>query len=124
MTLCDNYKITCTLEMDDLTGVFSLKDQVSIYWIFQQAMDNIRRYARASQVTLSARKTDDRVDFLLEDNGQGFEVGEIEDLEPGRKGIGLAAISERVRALGGVFKLESQVGVGTRLFFSLPRSRE
>ena len=77
-----------------------------------------------SQVTLSAKKTDDRVDFLVEDNGQGFEVGRIEDVEAGRKGIGLAAISERVRALGGTFKLESQIGVGTRIFFSIPRSRK
>ena len=90
--------------MDDLSEVFSLEDQVSIYRIFQQAMDNISRYAQASQVTLSAKKTDDRVDFLVEDNGQGFEVGRIEDVEAGRKGIGLAAISERVRALGGTFK--------------------
>ena len=123
-SMCDSYKITCALEMDDLNQVFSLEDQVSIYRIFQQAMDNVSRYAQASQVTLSAKKTDDRVDFLVEDNGQGFEVGRMEDVEAGRKGIGLAAISERVRALGGTFKLESQIGVGTRIFFSLPRSRK
>ena len=112
------------LEMDDLSQVFSMEDQVSIYRIFQQALNNVSRHAQASQVTLSAKKTDDRVDFLVEDNGQGFEVGRIEDVEAGRKGIGLAAISERVRALGGTFKLESQIGVGTRIFFSLPRSRK
>ena len=123
-SMCDGYKIACTLGLDDLNQVFSLEDQVSIYRIFQQAMDNVSRYAQASQVTLSAKKTDDRVDFLVEDNGQGFEVGRLEDVEAGRKGIGLAAISERVRALGGTFKLESQIGVGTRIFFSLPRSRK
>ena len=123
-SMCDGYKIACTLGLDDLNQVFSLEDQVSIYRIFQQAMDNVSRYAQASQVTLSAKKTDDRVDFLVEDNGQGFEVGRLEDVEAGRKGIGLAAISERVRALGGTFKLESQIGVGTRIFFSLPTSRK
>ena len=123
-SMCDSYKIACTLGLDDLNQVFSLEDQVSIYRIFQQAMDNVSRYAQASQVTLSARKTDDRVDFLVEDNGQGFEVGRIEDVEAGRKGIGLAAISERVRALGGTFTLESQIGVGTRIFFSIPTNRK
>jgi two-component system sensor histidine kinase DegS len=67
---------------------------------------------------------DDRVDFLVEDNGQGFDVGRIEEVEAGRTGIGLAAMSERVRALGGAFKIESRIGVGTRIFFSIPKSRK
>ena len=64
------------------------------------------------------------MDFLVEDNGQGFDVGRIEDLEAGRRGIGLAAMSERLRALGGTLKIESQIGVGTRIFFSIPKSRK
>ena len=62
------------------------------------------------------------MDFLVEDNGQGFEVGKLDDLEVGKRGIGLAAMSERVRALGGTFKVESQIGVGTRIFISIPKS--
>jgi signal transduction histidine kinase len=85
-------------------------------------LNNVLLHAQASKVTLSAKKTHDRVDFLMEDNGQGFDVGKIEDVEAGRKGIGLAAMSERVRGLGGTFKIESQLGVGTRIFFSIPKT--
>jgi signal transduction histidine kinase len=121
-TLCDSCKIISKLEMDDLTTVFSLEDQMSIYRIIQEALNNVKRYAQASRVALSAKKTDDRVDFLVEDNGQGFDVGKIEGVEAGRRGTGLAAISERVRALDGTFKIESQIGVGTRIFFSIPKT--
>ncbi|MCX5891976.1 MAG: PAS domain-containing protein, partial [Deltaproteobacteria bacterium] len=121
-SLCENLQLGCTLDLDDLSQVFNSEDQVIIYRLFQEALNNVSRHAQASQVTIVAKKTDGRVDFLVEDNGQGFELGQIEDLEAGRKGIGLAAMSERVRALGGTFRIESQIGVGTRIFFSIPRS--
>jgi PAS domain S-box-containing protein len=121
-TLCESYQMGCLCDLDDLTQLFTQDDQVNIYRIFQEALNNVRLHAQASQVALSVKKTDDRVDFLMEDNGQGFDVGKMEDVEAGRKGIGLAAMSERVRALGGTFKIESQIGVGTRIFFSIPKT--
>jgi len=120
-SLCESYGIECLFDLDDLSECFSLEDQVSIYRVFQEAMNNVSRHAQASQVTVAAKKKDERVDFLVEDNGQGFEVGKMEDLEAGRRGIGLATMSERVRALDGTFKIESQLGVSTRIFFSIPR---
>ncbi len=121
-TLCKSYQMDCLCDLNDLTQLFTQDDQVNIYRIFQEALNNVHLHAQASQVTLSAKKTDDRVDFLMEDNGQGFDVGKMEDVEAGRKGIGLAAMSERIRALGGTFKIESQIGVGTRIFFSIPKT--
>jgi len=92
--------------------------------VIQEAMNNIHRYARATQVTLSAKQSGNGVEFLVRDNGAGFDAGEMEDLEAGRRGIGLAAMSERVRALGGTFTIESEVGKGTRIIFSIPRNRK
>lgn len=123
-SLCESYGMECLFDLDDLSECFSIEDQVSIYRVFQEAMNNASRHAHASQVTLIAKKKDGRVDFLVEDNGQGFEVGRMEDLEEGRRGIGLAAMSERIKALGGTLKIESQPGVGTRIFFNIPRTRK
>ncbi len=118
-SLYESYGIECLFDLDDLSECFSLEDQVSIYRVCQEAM-NVSRQAQASLVTLSAKKKDDRVEFLVEDNGRGFEVGKMKDLESGRRNIGLAAMSERVRSLEGTFKVESRLG-GTRVFFSIPR---
>ena len=122
--LADSCGMECDLHLEDLGRVFSMEDQVSIYRIFQEALSNACRHARATRVTLAGKKGDGNVEFLVEDNGQGFEVDRQEDLEGGRRGIGLASMSERVKALGGTFKLESQVGVGTRVFFTIPKSRK
>ena len=38
-------------------------------------MDNIFRHATATKVTFVAKNKDDAVEFLVEDNGQGFDPG-------------------------------------------------
>jgi signal transduction histidine kinase len=123
-SLCEDYRLACTLDLEDLSKIFTMDEQVGIYRVFQEALNNISRHAQASQVTIAAKKTDDRVDFLIEDNGQGFDLDRLEGSGAELRGIGLSAMSERVRALGGTFKIESQPGVGTRIFFSLPRNRK
>jgi signal transduction histidine kinase len=111
------------LHLEDLRRAFSMEDQVSIYRIFQEALSNACRHAHATRVTLTGKQGDGQAEFLVEDNGQGFEVGPPDDLESGRRGIGLASMNERVRALGGTFKLESRVGAGTRVFFAIPAAK-
>ncbi len=122
--LAESCDVECDLHLNDLGRAFTMEDQVSIYRIFQAALSNVCQHAQATRVTLAGKKVDGGVEFLVEDNGQGFEVGRPEDLEGGRRGIGLASMAERVKALGGTFKLESQVGVGTRVFFTIPQSRK
>jgi PAS domain S-box-containing protein len=123
-SLCESYGIESHFYLDDLSECFSLDDQFTIYRVFQEALNNVSRHSKASLVTLFAKKQDDLVEFLVEDNGQGFEVGKMEELEAGRRGIGLATMSERVRSLHGSFKIESQLRVGTRVFFDIPRTQK
>jgi len=122
--LAEGYGMEYDLHLEDLGQVFSMEDQVTIYRIFQEALSNACQHAQATRVTLAGKKVDGQVEFLVEDNGQGFEVGRLDDLEAGRRGIGLASMAERVKALGGTFKLESQVGAGTRVFFTIPKTRK
>jgi len=121
--LAESCGTKCDLHLEDLGRVFSMEDQVSIYRIFQEALRNACQHAQATRVTLAGKKGDGQAEFLVEDNGQGFEVGRPDDLEAGRRGIGLDSMGERVKALGGTFKLESQVGAGTRVFFTIPKTK-
>jgi len=121
--LAESCGMECDLHLEDLGRVFSMEEQVSIYRIFQEALSNACQHAQATRVTLTGKKGDGQAEFLVEDNGQGFEVGHLDDLEAGRRGIGLDSMAERVKALGGTFKLESQVGAGTRVFFTIPKTK-
>ena len=112
------HDLECDLHLDELNQSFNAADQISVYRVFEEALENIIQHAAATKVTIAAKSKDDEVEFLVEDNGQGFDPAIAE----ARQGIGLSAMAERVRALGGTFKLESQITVGTIILFTIPRT--
>ena len=56
----------------------------------------------------------------MEDNGKGFNIQEAFRKHPSKKGLGLAAMYERTRMLGGDLDIWSQEGSGTRISFTVP----
>ena len=58
--------------------------------------------------------------FSIEDNGKGFDVQEVKARNWPQKGLGLIAMEERTRILGGPFERTSGKGKGTRITLSCP----
>jgi PAS domain S-box-containing protein len=112
--------IAWQVELPDLAGRFPLTVQTIIYRLVQEALTNIGKHAEPTQVTISARAADQQVQLVIEDNGQGFELAAIEQ-DPNR-GLGLAAMAERMYIVGGSLTISSQKGAGTKLTFSIPVS--
>ncbi len=56
----------------------------------------------------------------MEDNGIGFDIEQIKARSATEKGLGLAALDERVRMLDGQFEIRSREGEGTRIVFEIP----
>jgi PAS domain S-box-containing protein len=102
--------------IDDL---FTPEAQLVIYRIFQEALTNIGKHSQAGRLTVAIKKAEDRVSFLLQDNGKGFRPSQ-EGRQ--RSGMGLAAMEERARMVGGVLAVWSQEGSGTRISFDIPFS--
>jgi PAS domain S-box-containing protein len=103
-----------------LEELFLREEQVNIYRIFQETLTNIGKYAQASNLRVVVSQTDDQVSFLVADNGRGFDVEEVLTRGSAGRGLGLAAMQERVRMLGGTLKISSQPGQGTEIAFSVP----
>ncbi len=95
------------------------KAEIIVYRIIQEALANIARHARASNVTVIGGKEGPRLSFLVEDDGIGFDAGFVVK-DGARRGLGLALIGERVRLLGGSLDLESEIGKGTMIRFIIP----
>jgi len=73
-----------------------------IYRILQEAMNNIAKHSKANLVSISlTRKTDDRIELVIENNGIGF------DMESIKKGLGLGSMRERAELSVGSFDIES-----------------
>ncbi len=88
------------------------------FLIFKEAINNIARHAQCSEVEIELDVKDNRLILSLKDNGKGFDSAK-EGL-----GHGLVSMRERTTGLGGECQIESAVGQGTKLKFSIPVQTE
>jgi signal transduction histidine kinase len=105
-----------------LTGAMNLlstSQQIALLNIVHEALSNVREHARASAVDVSVSAGPDGVTAEVRDNGRGFE---LEDtlMRAAREGrIGLLAMHERVRLLGGRCRIQSKPGGPTVISIGL-----
>lgn len=83
---------------------------IAFYRIAQEALNNIQKYANAAQVTIDLVQSNSHLELRIADNGCGFDPA----LVPAGH-MGLNIMRERANAIGGDFKVESNVGQGTRI---------
>jgi signal transduction histidine kinase len=94
--------------------------EITIYRIFQEIFTNIEKHANSDYVKVEVIKQDSSVSFGVEDNGKGFDLEKIEMNYLNEKRLGLASMKERVRMLGGRFKIQSKSDAGTKINFAIP----
>jgi PAS domain S-box-containing protein len=82
--------------------------QVAFYRIAQESLNNVFKYARASQVDVSLFISSNTVRFEVCDNGVGFDMSTSKPTS-----LGLRIMSERAEAIGAEFNISSTLGSGT-----------
>jgi PAS domain S-box-containing protein len=115
-----HYAVSHSFEVEDLDQLFTSDAQIIIYRIFQECLTNISKHADASQVSIAIRKKDNLVSIVLEDNGAGFDLRQTSARRVAGRGLGLAALNERARMLGGTLDIRSQPGTGTKVTCVIP----
>ncbi|HET7928667.1 MAG TPA: GAF domain-containing sensor histidine kinase [Actinomycetota bacterium] len=86
-----------------------------IVQIVREALSNVGRHAAATTCRVRlTRDRDGRVLLEVDDDGGGF------DPQAPTTGMGLANLHERAGSLGGTIEIDSSVGQGTTLRFTLP----
>ncbi len=87
-----------------------------IFRIFQEALTNVVRHARASAVQVAL--TEEKGTFALQvrDNGRGITAAQAAD----PKSIGLLGMRERAELIGGSFEITGRRGKGTVVTVRLP----
>jgi len=115
-----HYDIKVRFDSIDVDHRFPREAEIMIFRIFQEAFTNIGKHAQAKNVSVIIKKDVDRLSFLLEDDGKGFDPNKAHMGEATERGMGLATMRERTRLLGGSFDLQSQEGKGTLVIFGVP----
>ncbi len=108
--------MSCHIDLDNLEGLFALPVQTAIYRVVQEALTNIGKHANAKNVSFAVKRAEDRVFFSIDDDGKGLDAKALST----KKTLGLLAMEERVKFLGGSFELTSQEARGTRISFTVP----
>jgi len=85
-----------------------------IVGLVQEALSNVARHARASQVVVSLMQTGEALHLTIQDDGQGFAPQQI------ASGYGLLAMRNHAQLLGGQISIDSTPGKGTRVKLILP----
>jgi signal transduction histidine kinase len=84
-----------------------------LYWIAQEALNNVRKHAAAQHVTVHLHFAAASVCLEVQDDGVGFDPQAVRS--EGRGGGGLRSIAERTVRVGGKLTYESKPGAGTRV---------
>jgi two-component system sensor histidine kinase UhpB len=126
--LIDDFSSQCGIqtEIDLIPGIdklLSREAQINIYRIFQESLTNIGKYAQAAHLTVAITPEVGQVSFQIADDGKGFQVEEVWGRDPARRGLGLMAMEERVRMMGGTLEIRSAEDQGTQLAFIIPVRR-
>ncbi|MDH3355660.1 MAG: PAS domain S-box protein, partial [Chromatiales bacterium] len=114
------HDIDGTLTMDDIGHHLTSSEERIVYRIVQEALTNIAKHAKARNVEIFIRKRNQWINFLIRDDGCGFDSEKVAKKKSVERGLGLTAMSERVRMLGGLFDINSQIGRGTSISMSVP----
>lgn len=112
-----------SLEIEDLNRLFPAEAQIIIYRIFQECLNNISKHAGACEVSVAVRRDGESVTLTLEDDGAGFDLPRVTGRNATCRGLGLAALDERARMLGGTCQIWSRPGAGTKIVVTIPVNR-
>jgi len=95
--------------------------ELQLLRITQEALTNVRRHARATDVVVKLETTSQAVEMLIKDNGQGFTLSDLEKSPPGYHGLNI--IKERSEGLGGSLNISTALGEGTEVRINLPAEK-
>jgi signal transduction histidine kinase len=98
-------------------GALSPEYEAICFRIIQEALTNIAKHARASQVTVKIDPADGGLCVSVRDDGIGFDPGTV--MEQSRQ-LGLRQMQERLHTIRGQATILSQPGAGTEIRGWLP----
>jgi signal transduction histidine kinase len=98
----------------DSIGRYPPDAEAAVYFCTLEALQNVAKYARASQATVALSCPDGHLEFTVTDDGAGF------DTKKATHGTGLQGMADRLAAVGGALRIHSAPGLGTTISGTLP----
>ena len=105
--------IPVVVESDGI-GRYPQEIEAAVYFCCLEALQNVAKYAKASEATVRLSNGSDLLTFEVVDDGAGF------DSDSTGYGTGLQGMSDRLEALGGSLAVRSSAEAGTTVVGRVP----
>ena len=105
--------------IEDFSGTL----RTMLYRVAQEALTNVSRHAKATQVKVCIESLNGSIQMEITDNGQGFDVAGKSNTGKHNR-LGLLGMRERVEMVGGTFCVESSPGHPTTVRVTIPATRK
>jgi signal transduction histidine kinase len=122
---CEDFSANSGIKVDFFSaGIEELKlnfdTGINLYRLVQESLNNVKKHADCKSVTIKFIASYPNIILRIEDEGQGFDVDNRLVSALKEKRMGLKSMEERVNLLNGKFKIQSKIGVGTKVFIEVP----
>jgi signal transduction histidine kinase len=104
------------LQLESVPDRTTLPVKITLYRVVQEALSNAFRHGGGAGQRVSVRYDNGTLEMEVADTGPGFNGSLRTD---GSEHLGLIGMRERVESLGGLFRVESEPGAGTRVLVRL-----
>jgi signal transduction histidine kinase len=108
--------ISCTLTAPQEETMLSTTLSITLFRIFQEALNNILKHAKAKNAQIEVVTGVDHLELIISDDGVG--ISDTERNKP--RSFGLRGIHERVAYLGGTVKIAGTANKGTQIAICVP----
>ena len=97
-----------------------LNYQGVLFYLVEEALNNARKHAQAEHVWVRLKVQGDVMTVEIQDDGVGFNVGAVDTNYERRGSLGMVNMRERAEMIGGVVRIDSAEGRGTRVMVYVP----
>jgi signal transduction histidine kinase len=112
--------INVTVEVKGTEMRFPPDVEAALFRVFQGSIGNIAAHSKAKNASIVLVYQPNEFSLSISDDGQGFDVSKITDVEESGRGRGLFSMRERIGFLGGTSGIESKIGAGATVWAKIP----
>ena len=116
--------INATVEAKGTEMRFPPDVEAALFRVIQGSVGNIIKHSKAKNASIVLVYQPDQFSLTIRDDGQGFDVSRLTDVEQSGRGRGLFSMRERIGFLGGTSGVESKIGAGTTVWAKIPIGQE
>jgi signal transduction histidine kinase len=112
----NQHKLEIDFRSTELPNPLPIEVSLSLFRILQEALHNSAKHSGARQVAVELFETQDTVQLIVRDSGQGFDL----QTAVKNRGLGLISMQERIKLVKGELSIDSQPMRGTTICARVP----